>query len=171
MASHATEKLTTALSQLVEAYTELQEEVSEKLNSEDTGYEADDDNNNETDEKSTDKIMSEIDTAMVSELKLAIDSVIDSDDVSTEEFATIITTVVDALEELDPNCFSVENEELEEEEEDDDEKFDEDDDDVDIDDYDYDEDDDDDDYEEDEEEDDDDDDYPKKKGSKGKKKK
>ena len=84
----------------------------------------------------------EVDAAMVSELKLAIDSVIDSDDVATEEFAAIFSALVDALEEIDPNCFSEIEEDTDSDDDDDD--FDDGDEEIDLNDY------DDDDYDDDE---------------------
>ena len=86
MASHANDKLVSALSQLAEAYAELQEELEEKFNS---GEREEDDDFEDEENDDEEALAEEVDAAMVSELKLAIDSVIDSDDVATEEFAAI----------------------------------------------------------------------------------
>ena len=157
MASHANDKLVSALSQLAEAYAELQEELEEKFNS---GEREEDDDFEDEENDDEEALAEEVDAAMVSELKLAIDSVIDSDDVATEEFAAIFSALVDALEEIDPNCFSEIEEDTDSDDDDDD--FDDGDEEIDLNDYDDDDydDDDDDDYEDDDDdyEDDDDDD-------------
>ncbi|MGI6680948.1 MAG: hypothetical protein ACOX3T_05670 [Bdellovibrionota bacterium] len=103
MASSANDKLVSALSQLAEAYAELQEELEERLTTKDNEEEEDFDSQEIDDE---DALAEEVDAAMIAELKLAIDSVIDTDDVATEEFAVIFSALVDALEEIDPDCFS-----------------------------------------------------------------
>ena len=140
MSRKATEKVMEALTQLLEGYTELQEAFED----EDLESAAEDDDDDD-DLGAADKVES----GVVSELKIAIEAVMDGEDYSPETIAEVITSLTSALEEIDPDLF-----------EDDDEDDDDDDEpvaiaetDIDDDDLDYDEDD-----EEDEDDDEDDDD-------------
>lgn len=93
MSSKATEKVIEALSNLLEGFAELRESVEKEYADEET--EEDDD-----EEKG-----SELDLALITEMKAAIEAVIDTDDHSPEEFATLISVFTDALEEVDPHVF------------------------------------------------------------------
>lgn len=131
MTSKATEKIIDALTQLLEGYADLQEVVEE-----DFGTKA----SSESDEEG-EVLSKEMDAALVIEMRAALETVMEAEDISSEELASVISILSDALEEIDPDAFA------EEEEEDDDDEEDEDlddDDDIDFDDDDLDEDDDDD---------------------------
>jgi hypothetical protein len=137
MSAKATEKMIEALTLFMEGYQELQESVEADFTSESK----DDDD---------DTVSAEMDAAIVAEVRVALESVMDSEDYSSEEFAAAISSLTESLEELDPDVFSGEEDEDEDEEEDDDE-------DDEDEDFDYDEDDDleldDDDYDDDEDDD------------------
>ena len=126
MATKGAEKIIEALTQLMEGYIELQESVERDFG----GREGDDET----------ELSSEVDSALVTEVRAAIESVMEEEDYSAEEFASVISMVTDALEEIDPDVFD-----QEEEDEEDDEDEDEDEDDDDDEDFDDDEDSDDDD--------------------------
>lgn len=122
----AAEKIIDALTQLLEGYAELQESLEA-----DFGTSA-----SEEEEETS----AELDAALVTEVRSALESVIENEDYSAEEVASVISAFTDALQEIDPDVF-----EDEKEEEDDDEDYDDDDEDEDEDDIDLDEDDEDDD--------------------------
>lgn len=133
MTSKAAEKIIEALTQLMEGYCELQEAVENDYGSSSTG---------EDDDEEGGELNAEADAAIVTEMRAAIESVLEAEDYTPDELASIISTLTDALEEIDPDVF-----EKNLSEDDDDEDYDDDDDDDDIADY-----DDDDDYSEDEDE-------------------
>jgi hypothetical protein len=116
----AAEKIIDALTQLLEGYAELQESLEADFGA--SGAE-------EEDETSA-----ELDAALVTEVRSALESVIENEDFSAEEVASVISAFTDALQEIDPDVFE------EEKDEDEDEEDDNDDDDYDDDDVDYDED-------------------------------
>ncbi len=147
MTSNAAEKLIEALTMLLEGYRELQESLEEDL-----GVESE-----ELEDESSSEASAEVEGALVTEMRSVIEMVMEGEDFASEEVATLISTMTDALEEIDPDVF-----EADESEEDEDEEVEEDieiyEDDEDLDDLDEDDlgDDDDDDYEEEDEEEDDD---------------
>jgi segregation and condensation protein B len=149
MSTKAAEKIVEALTQLVEGFAELQEQLEQ-----DYGTEQDED---ETEGEESEE-SSGLEEAMVTEVRAAVESVIENEDCAPEDLASVISALTDVLEEIAPEVFV---EEESEEEEDEGEDEDEDDIDLDDDDYDYDEDeeeDEDEDEDEEEEEEDDDDD-------------
>lgn len=149
MTTKATEKIIEALTQLVEGFAELQEKLEEDF---DPDVASDEDEKTETEDD--DEPAAGIEEAIVTELKAAVESVIENEDCAPEDLASIVSALTDALEEIDPEVFSHGEVEEEEEEEEEDEDYEDiDDDDFDDDDYDEDE-----DEEEDEEEEEDDDD-------------
>ncbi len=140
MSTKAAEKIVEALTQLVEGFAELQEHLESEY-----GAESEDDEGTEDEEETSD-----LEDALVTEVRAAVESVIENEDCAPEDLASIISALTGALEEVAPEVFAEGSEEEDEEEE---EHSDEDEDiDLDDDDYDYDE-----DEEEEEEEDDDDD--------------
>ncbi len=164
----ATEKIIDALSQLLEGFKELQEHLQNELGAEEIADEPDEAEGN-----------SEIDAAVVTEMRGAIEAALEGADVTAEDFGEVIAAMTEALEEIDPDIFEGssddDDDDIEGLDDDDMEELDDLDDDDDYDDLDdYDE----DDYDEDEEseddedvddDDDDDDDEPKK--GRGKKRK
>ena len=140
MSTKAAEKIVEALTQLVEGFAELQEHLESEY-----GAESDDDETTEEDEETND-----LEDALVTEVRAAVESVIENEDCAPEDLASIISALTGALEEVAPEVFSEETEEDEEESQS------EEDEDIDLeeDDYDYDEEEDDDDDDDDEEEED-----------------
>lgn len=125
MTTKAVEKIIDAMNQLLEGYSELQELLEEDLGTEKEAAEEG-------------ELSSEVDAALVSELRTALESLVESEDYSTEELASVVSALTDALQEMDPDVFESG------EEEDDDFDDDDDDDEDDEDDEEYDEDDEDD---------------------------
>ena len=154
MSSKAAEKIVEALTQLVEGFAELQEQLEN-----DFGTGSDED---ETDvDEESEEASAELQDALVTEVRAAVESVIENEDCAPEDIASVISALTGALEEVAPEVFAEEGEEKDEkteEEEYEDEDEDEDDIDLDDDDYDYDEDEDEEEEEEDDEDDEDDDD-------------
>ena len=163
MSSKATEKIIDALTELLEGYSELQESLEREFNAGKKVTESMDDDDDD-DEESDDEVEvnPEVDAAIVTELKAALETVMEAEDYSPEEIAQVVTTMTDALQEIDPGIFEQEEEKADADEPayaaggtDEDYDYDDDDDDLDID-EDEDEDDDEDEEEEDLDEDDDD---------------
>jgi len=144
MSTKAAEKIIEALTDLVQGFSELQEQLENDFGTE---SEEDDTEDNENEEAS-----SELQDALVTEVRAAVESVIENEDCAPEDIASVISALTGALEEVAPEVFA-EEEEAEEGKESEEEEY-EDEDDIDLDDDDYDE---DEDEEEEEEEDDDDD--------------
>ena len=141
MTSKATDKIIDALTELMEGFAELQEAAEKEFKTEGV----------ELSEEADEEASAEIDAAVVNEMRAALESVIENEDYSAEEFADVISALTDSLEEIDPGVF-VEHEAGEEDDsddidddlDDDDDLYDDDDDDLEE----YDEDDDDDEEEE-----------------------
>ncbi|MFO0416247.1 MAG: hypothetical protein ACK5Y6_03065 [Pseudomonadota bacterium] len=150
MATKAAEKIIEALTQLVEGFGELQEQLEN-----DFSPESEDDETEESEEETEES--SDLEDALVTEVRAAVESVIENEDCAPEDLASVISALTSALEEVAPEVFAEEEEEEseEEEEEEEEEYEDEDEEDIDLDDddFDYDE-----DEEEEEEEDEDEDD-------------
>jgi ribonuclease E len=98
MSPKISEKITDALAELMEAFAELQQSVSKSIK--------DGDDDDDTEENDEDKVMSaEQDEALVAEVRTALESALESEDVSPEEFATLLSSLTEALEEIDPDVF------------------------------------------------------------------
>jgi segregation and condensation protein B len=150
MGTKAAEKIVEALTQLVEGFSELQEQLENDYNPGE-GEEKDEDEDEESEESS------DLEDALVTEVRAAVESVIENEDCAPEDLASVISALTGALEEVAPEVFAEEESE-EEEEEQEEEYEDEDDEDIDLDDEDFDYDEDDEEEEEDEDEDEDEDD-------------
>ena len=105
MGSKITRKITDALSELLEGYTELLESLEDEYPTDDIG---DVDSNDELD----------IESSLITEVRAALELVMESEDYSPDDIASLITSMTEALEEIDPSIF--EQEEGEEEDDDDD---------------------------------------------------
>jgi hypothetical protein len=147
MSTKAAEKIVEALTQLVEGFAELQEHLESEY-----GAESEEDEGAEGEEETSD-----LEDALVTEVRAAVESVIENEDCAPEDLASIISALTGALEEVAPEVFAEEAEEEQEEEYSDEDDEDEDID-LDEDDLDYDEDEEEDDEEEEEEEEEEDDD-------------
>ena len=115
MATKGAGKIIEALTQLMEGYVELQQSVERDFGGREGAEEG--------------ELSSEVDSAIVTEVRAAVESVMEDEDYSAEEMASVISMLTDALEEIDPDVFNQEEEDEEEEEDDEDE----DDDDTDLD--------------------------------------
>lgn len=145
MSTKAAEKIIDALTQLVEGFAELQERLEEDFDPERAEDESEEDESKN----------SSLEDALITEVRAAVESVIENEDCAPEDLASVISALTDALEEIAPEVFSQSEEEEEEKDEDEDEDYDDDDDDIDLDDEDYDEDEEDEDEDEEKEEDED----------------
>ena len=122
----ATEKIMDALSMLLEGFTELQDSVEEELGS-------DEDSDDDTDATEN----PDIESGIIAELRIALESVIETEDYTTEDFAALISTLTETLEEIDPEIFEQDDSESDEDEYDDEDDDDDSEDDEDLDDDDY----------------------------------
>ena len=127
MAMKATEKVIEALTMLFEGYAELQVSIENEhgINTTD-----DDDVDDET-------ATTDVEAALVTEMRAALEAVIEAEDYTPDDMASFISTMTEALEEIDPDVFEQEADPDDEEnavDEDDDEYDDDDDDDDDEDD-------------------------------------
>jgi hypothetical protein len=121
-------KIIDALTQLMDGYCELQEAIERDYGG--RGEEAED---------AASELSTEVDAALVTEIRAAIETVMEEEDYSAEEIASVISILTDSLEEIDPDVFessetepaeeSEDYEDYEEEEEDYEEDDDDDDDD------------------------------------------
>jgi len=81
-------KLDQALKDLIEAYTQLEEEYEEKFSDDDEAFSS----------------------AMIEALETSIENAIDEQDSSTSLFANMLSSLSEALEQLDPAAFEDETE-------------------------------------------------------------
>jgi len=93
----AAEKIIEALTQLMEGFSELQDEIENEY-----GISTEDE---ELDEAKGAKARTAAESALVAEMRAALESVIESEDYSPEEVATLLGSITEALEEIDPNIF------------------------------------------------------------------
>lgn len=84
-------KLDQALKDLIEAYTELDEELEEKYGDDEDSFSH----------------------AMIEALETSIESAIEEYDTSTSSFATVLSSLTEALEQLDPSAFDEDESEYE----------------------------------------------------------
>jgi ribonuclease E len=144
MSTKAAEKIIDALTQLVEGFAELQEKLEEDYDPERTEDET------EESEAKPEVEGSSLEDALVTEIRAAVEAVIENEDCAPEDLASIVSALTDALEEIAPEVFTQESEEDEEDEEEEEDI------DLDDEDEDYDEDEDEEDEDEDEDEDEED---------------
>ena len=104
----ATDKIIDALSQLLEGYKELHEHLQGELGSEEETEEAEEDDSNP-----------ELDAAVVTEMRGAIEAALEGADVTAEDFGEVIAAMTEALEEIDPDIFEGASSEEEDEDLDD----------------------------------------------------
>jgi len=105
MVMKASEKIIDGLTQLVEGFVELQESVEEEF-----GAELEDD----LVARPSSEVSVEMEAAIVTELRAALEVVMDSEDFATDEMAALVSSLSDALEEIDPDVFESSSEEDEE---------------------------------------------------------
>jgi len=96
MVMKASEKIIEGLTQLIEGFVELQENVEEEF-----GAELD----TEPVSRPSSEISLEMEAAIVTELRAALEIVMDSEDFATDEMAAMVSSLSDALEEIDPDVF------------------------------------------------------------------
>ena len=112
MASKVTRKITEALSDLLQAYSELLEGLQAEFG-------VSEDSETEPSEEATD----ELESSLVNEVRAALELVMDQDDYVADDIAALITSLTEALEEIDPTIFEATDEEEEGEEEKEDEDY------------------------------------------------
>ena len=123
MANKAADKFIDALTNLLEGYNELAQLVAEDL-----GVSA------QVSEEDNHELEMEIQAALSTEIRAAIETVLENEDYSVEDVAMVVSNLTESIEEIDPDVFASEESEEEEEDEDDDDDLDLDDDDLDFDD-------------------------------------
>lgn len=112
-------KITEALSLLMEGFTELEGTVRDEP--------LDDEESEEEIGKEEEGLTEEQEAEIVNQVRSAMDDMMDSDDYSTEEVASMLTHLMEALQDIDPDVFDIEEVEDEDVEDDDmdfDESFD-----------------------------------------------
>jgi len=114
MSPKPAEKIIEALTQLIQGYSELQESVQAEFGSKLLTE----------DEEAESELDREVDAAIVLEMRTAIESVMESEDYAAEEVAAVVSTVTDALEEIEPDVFAEEEDEDDDEDEEEDEDID-----------------------------------------------
>ncbi len=87
-------KLDEAIQNLIEAYTELEEEISEKVGDDEDAFSH----------------------SIIEALETSIESAIEETDFSTAGFAAVLSNLTESLEELDPAAFEEAEEDEDEEE-------------------------------------------------------
>jgi hypothetical protein len=107
MASKVTRKITEALSDLLQAYSELLEGLQAEFG-------ISEDSETEPSEEAAD----ELESSLVNEVRAALELVMDQDDYAADDIAALITSLTEALEEIDPTIFEAVEEEEEADEED-----------------------------------------------------
>ena len=108
MRNKASDKITEALAQLMEGLTELDEEVKSQHNMDP-----------ETEELEDPDIAAEIEAEIITEVRAAVETLMDTDDYSSEEIANLVTSLREALQEIDPSVFDT----LSDSDEDDDDDY------------------------------------------------
>ena len=112
MSKKAVEKIADSLAQFLEGYTELKAKLDDEYGVEKDETEIEDEETETTEE---------FDAALITELKAAIETALESEDYSPDVLANAIVSMTEALEEIDPDIFeSSDDDEDEEEEEEDD---------------------------------------------------
>lgn len=111
MASKVTRKITEALSDLLQAYSELL-----------AGLQTEFGISEESETEASEEAADELESSLVNEMRAAVELVMDQDDYAADDIAALITSLTEALEEIDPTIFEAAEEE-EEEEGDDDEDY------------------------------------------------
>lgn len=99
MANSATEKIVEAITQLLEGLSELQEAIEEGQ------VEALSDDDDEDDDSDAEE---DSETALIAEMRSAIEQALEVEDYTPEDIAGLIATMTEALEEIDPNIFNQE---------------------------------------------------------------
>ena len=94
MTAKAAQKIIDGLAQLLEGFAELEQLVAEDFHGSGSAISDDED-----------EAKAEIETAIVQEIKAAVESVLETENYETEEFATMISALTEALEEIDPEVF------------------------------------------------------------------
>lgn len=98
------DKLTESLSSLIETFLLMEEEIKEDLELEE------DNEDQELETEVSDKLMNSV--------RMAIESVMDTDDYTSEEIAGLIANLMEGLQEIDPDAFDIEDEDIADDEED-----------------------------------------------------
>lgn len=107
MAMKASEKIIDGLAQIMEGFAELQEAVESEYGAE---------HDETTEDEDDSEVNLEIDAAIVNEMRAAIEAVMENEEYGPEEIASLVSTMTDALEEIDPEVFEESDEEEEEDE-------------------------------------------------------
>lgn len=107
----SSEKMINGLTELLDGFVELSEKLQDELGSESEEAIIDEDGNPE--------LSLEVEAALVTEVRAAIEMVMDAEDISSEQMATFISAFSDALEEIDPDVFEESDEDEDEVYEDD----------------------------------------------------
>ena len=137
MSTKATEKIIDALTQLMDGFAELQERLEQ-----DYDPDLDEDNKEGANKNTDEESATNLEEALMTEIKAAVEAVIENEDCAPEDLASIVSALTEALEDIDPEVFThgepaessdedEDDDDLDEDEDDEDEDEDEDDEDED----------------------------------------
>lgn len=109
MTTKAAEKIIEGLTSVMEGFHELRLAVREDLG-------ATSEVESEGEETADPELEADVESAVANEVRAALETVLEGEEFSSEEFASMLSAVTEALEEVDPDVFA---EEVEEEDDDD----------------------------------------------------
>lgn len=105
MTTKAAEKIIEGLTSVMEGFYELRRAVREDLGA--TGEAGDD----EEEEAADPELEADVESAVANEMRAAIETVLESEEYSSEELAAMLSAVTEGLEEVDPDVFAEQVEE------------------------------------------------------------
>jgi hypothetical protein len=120
----AADKIMESLTLFMEGYAELTSGIESDYAAE--GEE-------EFDEAKSSEVALEVEAAIITEMRAALEAIMETEDFGTEEIAIAISSLSEALEEIDPDVFEASDDDEEESDEEVDEEYYEDDEDIDAD--------------------------------------
>jgi hypothetical protein len=95
MSNKAADKIIESLTQLIEGYYELQQMVADDLGA---GVDLTDEDNQE--------LAAEVQSALTTEVRSAIETVLENDEIAVEDLAMVVSNLTEAIEEIDPDVFA-----------------------------------------------------------------
>ncbi len=101
MSTKATTKIIDALTQLMDGFAELQERLEQ-----DYDPDLDDDDKDGANKNTDEESATNLEEALMTEIKAAVEAVIENEDCAPEDLASIVSALTEALEDIDPEVFT-----------------------------------------------------------------
>ena len=101
MSTKATEKIIDALTQLMDGFAELQERLEQ-----DYDPDLDEDNKEGANKNTDEESATNLEEALMTEIKAAVEAVIENEDCAPEDLSSIVSALTEALEDIDPEDFT-----------------------------------------------------------------